>query len=237
MIVAGVPLAFFTEEHIDMTARFLSNLIPEVDRVKVWHNGGPLDAEGQKMLEHFKGLDIEEARGWMFYKMWNEAALWAQDIEADVLILLNNDTTWPTGAVRALGDALAGADPDIAVASPDPQSDFDPDNLQDIFAAPAFRGLLGWAFAVRPWMWQMIDERYWSWYGDDEFGFLMHQAGWRCVRAKGIPIHHPEGGETTFKHYPEIWARRAEDEQLYREKWGDSWPQVRVNVGVEVGLE
>lgn len=235
MIVCGVPMAFFVPEHLEMSREFLGNLVPEVDKVRVWHNGGPLEAEGQALLEEFP-VEIVDARGWMFYKMWNQAALWAQDLEADVLILLNNDVTWPQGAVRALGDALAEADVDIAVASPDPASEFHPDTLQDIFAAPAFRGLLGWAFAIRPTMWQMIDERYHSWYGDDELALQIHDAGWRACRARGIPIWHNDQ-ETTFKHVPEIWRLRTEDEQLYREKWGDHFPQVAVNLGVTVELD
>ena len=46
MIVAVVPVAFFTEEHIDMTVRFLDKLHDEVDRIGVWHNGGTLAGEG-----------------------------------------------------------------------------------------------------------------------------------------------------------------------------------------------
>lgn len=238
MIVAIVPLAFYTQEHVDMTARFLDRLHDEVDRIGVWFNGGPLEEEGRKLLSIWSDkVEVYEAVGWNFYRMWNDGARWAQEMLAPVALYLNNDITWPKGALKVLAQTLDEAEADVACASPSPGSDFLPDGYTDIIAAPAFRGLLGWCFAIRPWMWQPVDERYVSWYGDDELAFLIHEAGWRAVRAIGVPVEHPPGGETTFQHYPEIWARRAEDEQLYREKWGDHWPQVAVNVGVDVALD
>ena len=219
MIAAVVPVAFFIEDHIDMTVRFLDRLHDEVDRIGVWHNGGPLAEEGWRALGIFKSLDLFPAEEMTFYAMWNAGAVWATGIGADALLVLNNDIDWPPGALRALGEALVTAAPDIAVASPDPAAEFHPDGLKDIFATPAYRGLIGWCFAVRPQLWQPIDERYLSWYGDDEFGLLMHAAGYRCVRASGIPAWHDET-ETTMRHVPNIWDVRAADEQLYLSKWG-----------------
>ena len=218
MIVAVVPVAFFTESHIDMTVRFLNQLHDEVDHIGVWHNGGTLAAEGQKMLDQWANLEVFDAEGWTFYAMWNAGAAWAQDIGADVALFLNNDIEWPPGALRALGEALDAAVPDIAVASPDPSSDFIPGELVDINATPAYRGLMGWCFAVRPTYWQPIDERYHVWYGDDELGLLMHHAGWRCVRARGIPVQHPVN-ETTMQYREGLWDMRHADEALYNSKW------------------
>jgi len=218
MNVAVVPVAFFTEQHIDMTVRFLDKLHDEVDRIGVWHNGGKLAAEGKEMLGAWAGLDVFDAGGWRFYAMWNDGASWARTLGADVALFLNNDIEWPPGALKALAEGLAAAPPDIAVASPDPASDFHPGELVDINALPAYRGLLGWCFAVRPWMWQNIDERYHVWYGDDEFGRLMNEAGWRCVRAKGVPVQHPVN-ETTMQYREGLWDMRHADEALYNSKW------------------
>ena len=68
-------------------------------------------------------------------------------------------------------------------------------------------------------MWQEIDERYQCWYGDDELGLLLNQAGYRCVRAKGIPVQHPRN-ETTMQYRENLWEMRRADEKLYHEKWG-----------------
>ena len=218
MIVAVVPVAFFAESHIDMTVRFLNKLHDEVDRIGIWHNGGTLDAAGHRMLVPWANVDMFDARGWNFYKMWNAGAAWAQDIGADIALFLNNDIEWPPGALRELGEALDRAPEDIAAASPDPASDFKPGVLVDINATPAYRGLMGWCFAVRPTYWQNIDERYQVWYGDDELGLLLNQAGWRCVRAGGIPVQHPVN-ETTMQNREGLWDMRHADEALYNSKW------------------
>jgi GT2 family glycosyltransferase len=211
-------VAFFAESHIDMTVRFLNKLHDEVDRIAIFHNGGTLAAEGQKMLDAWADIQVFDAEGWTFFKMWNRGAMWAQAIGADVALFLNNDIEWPPGALRELGESLARAPEDIAAASPDPASDFKLGELVDINATPAYRGLMGWCFAVRPSYWQSIDERYQVWYGDDELGLLLNQAGWRCVRAGGIPVQHPVN-ETTMQYRDGLWDMRREDEALYNSKW------------------
>jgi len=217
MNVAVVPVAFFTEAHIEMTRGFLDRLSNEVDRGVLYYNGGTLGPRALNELRSYY-FDVVDARDWRFYRMWNAGARWAQEEGADVALFLNNDIIWPPGALKALADGLAKAPPDIAVASPDPSSDFVPGELIDINATPAYRGLMGWCFAVRPTMWQVIDERYHVWYGDDELGLLMHEAGWRCVRAKGVPVQHPVN-ETTMQYREGLWDMRHADEALYNSKW------------------
>jgi len=223
VIVAVVPVAFFTQAHVEMTQRFLKALKQEVDHIGIWDNGGALDGKAvwnvNDPIAMGNGrVHVFDAKGWTFYRMWNAGARWAQELGADVALFLNNDIEWPPGALRALGDGLIAAPPDIAVASPDPSSDFIPGELVDINATPAYRGLMGWCFAVRPTYWQPIDERYHVWYGDDELGLLMHHAGWRCVRAKGIPVQHPVN-ETTMQYREGLWDMRHADEALYNSKW------------------
>ena len=218
MIVAVVPVAFFAEAHLEMTWSFLERVLREVDGVGVWHNGGTLSEEGWDLLRRFDVAAVD-AQGWGFFRMWNDGARWAHQEEgADAALFLNNDIDWPTGALTALGRALVAAPEDVAVVSPDPSSTFEPGGLEDINATPAYRGLLGWCFAVRPWMWQPIDERYQVWYGDDEVGLLMAKAGYRCVRALGIPVQHPVN-ETTMQYREGLWDMRRADEALYNAKW------------------
>lgn len=215
MIAAVVPLAFFTPAHVEMTDAFLTDLEGEMDAVGVWHNGGDEAKAGSQMLKKHP-VKVHPAPGWRFYRMWNAGAVWAK--KADAALFLNNDITWPTGALRALGEALVVAPPDIAVASPDPASDFAPGVLVDINATPAYRGLMGWCFAIRPSMWQPIDERYHVWFGDDELGLNLTAAGYRCVRAGGIPVQHPVN-ETTMRYREGLWEMRRQDEALYNSKW------------------
>jgi len=226
VIVAVVPVAFFTEEHIDMTVRFLNKLHDEVDRIGVWHNGGTLAEDGWKMLEHFKWddeggkLEAFDAEGWSFFAMWNDGARWATDIEADIMLVLNNDITWPPGALRVLAEALASTPPNVAAASPDMgATELRPTAIQDVMLTPTSQGIVPWCFAIRPHFWQQIDERYHVWFGDDEFQNAIAEAGHRCIRVGGVPVFHPPGGDTTMSHRPGVAALRLEDQALYASKW------------------
>ena len=220
MNVAVVPVAFFTEEHVDMTVRFLDKLHDEVDRIGVWHNGGTLAYGGRQMLGLFKDLYIVDAEGWSFYAMWNDGARWATDIDADIMLVLNNDITWPPGSLRMLADALASTPPNVAAASPDTgATELRPTAIQDVMLTPTSQGINPWCFAIRPQFWQPIDERYHVWFGDDEFQNAIAEAGYRCIRVGGVPVFHPPGGDTTMSHRPGVAALRLEDQALYASKW------------------
>jgi hypothetical protein len=220
LIAAVVPVAFFTEEHIDMTVRFLDKLHDEVDRIGVWHNGGTLADEGWKALSIFKSLDLFDAKDMTFYAMWNAGAAWAQSIEADILLVLNNDITWPPGSLRILAEALESTPPNVAAASPDTgATELRPTAIQDVMLTPTSQGVLPWCFAIRPRFWQPIDERYHVWFGDDEFQNALAQAGHRAIRVGGVPVFHPVGGDTTMGHRPGVAALRLEDQALYASKW------------------
>jgi hypothetical protein len=200
MIAAVCPIAFFTKEHIEMTDTFLSALEPEVDRIGVWHNGGTLADEGLEMLAPHTEVELYDARGWRFYQMWNDGVAWAGQLNADAALVLNNDITWDTGTLGALADMLLDAPEDVAVVSP-----------------TCHRPIAGWCFAVRPWMWQQIDERYHTWWGDNELERLMVEAGWRCIHTDA-PIYHP-WPLTTFQHIEGVEEMRLEDQVLYESKW------------------
>lgn len=214
---AIVPIAFFAPEHVEMTDAFLSALCPEVEAVRVYLNEDGFD--GGKMLA---GHDVEviDAEGWAFYRMWNEGIAWARP---GLCLVVNNDITWPAGALSLLGDTLAAMPSDVALCSPDPDArSIRPGIPVDVPPAPAYRGLLGWCFVIRSEMAAKlgrIDERYHTWYGDDELGRLVMRAGYRCVRAVGVPVSHPQA-ETTTRHIPDVAKLRAADEVLYRSKWG-----------------
>lgn len=201
MNAAVVPVAFFTEQHIEMTQDFLVRLKPEADRIGVWHNGGTLADEGLDMLASHPEVEIFDARDWRFYRMWNDGVAWAGQVyNADVALVLNNDIIWKPGALGALADALRDEPEDVAIVSP---------------MSP--RSLSGWCFAVRPWMWQQIDERYHTWYGDDELERLMQEAGWRYIRVE-LPIEHPAPA-TTMQYVERVEELRREDAALHTARW------------------
>jgi hypothetical protein len=193
---AVCPVAFFTEKHIEMTDAFLSALEPEVDRIGVWHNGGTLADEGLEMLAT-KQIELFDARGWLFFRMWNAGVKWAG---SEIALVLNNDISWDTGALKALAQELDGAPEDVAIVSP---------------KAP--RAFAFWCFAVRPSMWQDIDERYQTWWGDVELERMMDQAGYRYVQTD-LPIYHP-WPFTTTQYVEGVEEMRLQDQALYERKW------------------
>lgn len=204
-LTAVVPVAFFTSEHVSMTDAFLTHLTDEVDSTIVFHNGGPLELEGWRMLAaHAPDVHFRPAAGWPFYRMWNEgirevAEWWDPPLDEDVVLVLNNDIEWDPGALRSLGDFLASAEPDVAIASPCPA------------------GEPRWCFAIRPKHAPVIDERYHTWYGDTELELLIDRAGLRRLHCDP-GIRHPHI-QTTTDHLPDVQALRLIDEALFTEKW------------------
>ena len=85
---------------------------------------------------------------------------------------------------------------------------------------PTSQGIMPWCFAMRPRFWQPIDERYHVWFGDDELQNAVAEAGCRCILARGVPVWHPPGGDTTMSYREGVAALRQEDQQLYASKWG-----------------
>jgi len=194
VIVAVVPVAFFTAEHVEMTARFLTALDTEVDATRVYHNGGSFAAEGWRMLS---GLDRAaiDADGWPFYRMWNDGIATA----VDVALVLNNDIEWEPGALRTLAEVLVQAPEDVAIASPSPNGE------------PRH------CFAIRPALAPKIDERYRTWYGDTELEEMVKRSGNRLMHFDP-GIRHPHI-QTTTDHLPGIHDMRLADMRLFDSKW------------------
>lgn len=194
MIAATIPVAFLTEQHVTMTHHFLECLMDEgLDRVSVYHNGGFFSFEGSKVLEWY-AVDVIDANGWPFYRMWNEGIQYAQ---ADVCLVLNNDIEWDPGALWRMCVLLEASPPDVAIVSP--------------------TGEPRHAFAIRPALAPTIDERYQTWYGDTELERLVDRAGLRRV-AHDPGIRHPHI-QTTTDHLPGVQKMREEDRALYESKW------------------
>lgn len=194
-MIAVVPVAFFTEHHVEMTARFLTALDTEVDEVRVYHNGGLWADEGAKMLAGVHATVID-ATGWPFFRMWNHGL---RSARGSACLVLNNDIEWELGALGALGAELDTSEPDVAVVSPSPGGE------------PRH------AFAIRPELAPEIDERYHTWFGDVELEYSLKRDGYRLMHFDP-GIRHPHI-QTTMDHLPGVQELRRQDEALFVSKW------------------
>jgi hypothetical protein len=197
-VIAVVPVAFYVREHISMTERFLKALEMEVPFVGVYHNGGPLADEGAAMLKTTTAV-VHNATNWPFYRMWNRGIGWA-GMSSPVCLVLNNDIEWEPGALRKLWMALENAEDNIAAVTVNPNKH------------------LGHCFAIRPALAPRIDERYHTWFGDNELVALIRQNGHEILSAE-LDVRHPRI-QTTTDHVPGIREMRQQDEHLFWEKWG-----------------
>jgi hypothetical protein len=197
-VIAVVPVAFYVREHISMTERFLKALEMEVPFVGVYHNGGPLADEGAAMLKTTTAV-VHNAEDWPFYRMWNRGIGWA-GMSSPVCLVLNNDIEWEPGELRKLWMTLDNAPDDVAAVTVNANKH------------------LGHCFAIRPGLAPTIDERYKTWWGDNELGLLIRQAG-NHIWTKELDVRHPRIQSTT-DHIPGIREMRLADEILFREKWG-----------------
>jgi hypothetical protein len=201
-----VPLAFFTAENVEMTEAFLENLRrePGLEKAFLYLNGGkePYSYQGG-LLALESEFAVLDAEGWPFFKMWNDGIR-----RSSLPLVLNNDISWPPGELEKLAQGLQDADRDVAIVYPR----FDPDS----------RGLAGWCFAIRPEAFQEageIDERYKTWYGDDEMVLNLRKAGFR-TQALDVQVWH--GVTQSMVHRPEVFGERFEDLNLFRSRWGDA---------------
>jgi hypothetical protein len=215
-VEAVIPVAFYTARHVEMTRRFLGALYAEGIDATVYDHGGSVD--GSAALD---GTPVVPARSWPFYRIWNRGI---RDSSAEVVLVLNNDIEWPAGALVALTDALAGAEPHVAICSPDEgASELAPAGVQRwtrVYGPE--RGITGWCFAARPDLIRLtrpIDEGYVTWYGADELVIRVETAGYHCARAMGVPVFHPHP-QTTTAHRPDFAAEIERDGDLFHRKWG-----------------
>jgi hypothetical protein len=200
---AVVPLAFFTRENVEMTEAFLDALIhePGLGAGFLYLNGGNEWASEGETVAQRSGFTCIDAHDWPFYRMWNEGIERTQDIA----LVLNNDIVWDRGELQKLARRLAQTSGGVAVSYPR----FEPDN----------RGLAGWCFAIRPDAFRnagRIDERYQTWFGDDELALKLKQAGYTTMPVETQIWHRVT---QTMKHRPGYQEAIFEDMRLFEKKW------------------
>lgn len=201
-VTAIVPVAFFVQENITMTRRFLRRLVaePGFDEIVVYANGGPMREAGLAVLD---GAEIRDADGWTFYRMWNDGIARG----GDITVVLNNDIGWRRGDLRRLAQTLDRSSDDVAAT-------------YIATRGAERRGLAGWCFAIRRDAFLAagpIDEGYLTWYGDHELVHLLRAAGYRTVPV-GLQVAHRVSA--TMDHRPDIARERETDRIRYEERWG-----------------
>jgi hypothetical protein len=154
------------------------------------------------------------------HEVWNLGMDIAQEHGAEWCCILNDDITLARGA-PALA-AKVCADPSIWIAGFDYQG-HEVVKLRDAVGSYRQGGIGGFAYMIRLESGLRYDERFNWWGGDDDLVWTCLQRGGRAVVVEGANVVHPEGGNTTGRHYPELMSGVAEDWQLLMDKWGRSW--------------
>lgn len=188
----------------------------------VVYDNGHDTAEGQAVLAAHP--NVVDARGWPFYKMWNDAweRSWRNGYTA--VAVLNDDIVLDDRSLEVayvgLADdrcGIAGLNYDRRVAA-----GTDPDAGTRVASGSyRMRGVGGFAFLLRSSLWGTvppIDERYHIWYGDDHLFASVQKAGYALKVALGAPVDHEES--TTLRHHHELLARTGEDAELFRSHFG-----------------
>ena len=150
--------------------------------------------------------------GRTIYQEWNEAAEWACELDAYVLIL-NDDIAIGPGFPGALGAAL-DANPDFGLISSDtalPRAETYPGGgvIDVAHHLGNRREFANWAFIARPEAYHMVDEGLKIWYGDDDLIWKVCEAGWRTGLLRGVGVFHDTS--TTSRQMPWTVAAAGED--------------------------
>jgi hypothetical protein len=236
-VTAVIPVYFPAAEHVALTEAILEQVFDEaVARVYVLDNGGqaPHTAQAAALFARWRArqgdhLRVLDAPGLNIYAMWNlgwKAAL--ADFGDQVLIaFLNNDITFRPGLLQVLARAVLRNE--VWVTYPDPACRV-ADGVDLTGRSRATRGskrhggLTGHCFLIKGGIHTigglaLFDERFQTWYGDDDFAFRVERQGYQIHCVEGLPCDHLN--EATARHRPDLMAAREADRRLFAELWGD----------------
>lgn len=216
MILTAIP----TRDRFDLLEPLLLSLFGGAgpgDVVLVMDNG--YNIENRQALERMAAVEpmlmIANAEGQSIYEMWNFAIDFANEIEADYLLLLNDDVTAPSYLSTALAKTLE-ADPSIWAISPN-YNQMPSLGTHVVHGTYSSGGMAGFAFMFSPSRPLRFDEGYTWWYGDDDFVNQVEAHGGKVAILTSVEIEHI--GTATGVNYPELADRVAEDRKLYESKW------------------
>jgi hypothetical protein len=236
-IAAVIPVYFATAEHVAMTAAVLEQVFNEsAGRVYVLDNGGcaPHVEEAAALFARWQAqegerLRVLSAREKNIYEMWNVG--WTSALAEfgdDVLVaFLNNDISFRPGLLDVLARAVLRNE--IWATYPDPACRA-ADGVHLTGRTRATRGskrhggLTGHCFLIKGGIHTrgglaLFDERFRTWYGDDDFAFRVERHGYQIHCVEGLPCDHLN--EATARHRPEVMAAREADRRLFVEMWGE----------------
>jgi len=191
------------------------------------YDHGHVTGRGRRVLGSF--ARVVDARGWPFYRMWNEAWRTAHRQKYDAVALLNDDITLAPGGLTVAAHLLA-ADPTIGVLGlnwgrPCSAGVDATQSLVEVVGAHRRGGVPGWAFLLRASLWgevPPIDEAYHIWYGDDHLFASARAANYRLCVASGVPVEHATS--MTLRQHPELLVRTSDDEQRFLQHWNTLYP-------------
>ena len=200
----------------------LEALLRQVDGIEtVIYDNGHERVDGRPFID--TSARIVDARGWPFYKMWNEVWRYSKEYDYDAVALLNDDIVLHRDSLQIAFDALMGAKR-LGIVGLNYErrvSEGADPTLPLRFASGARRnhGIGGHAFLLRSELWDVvppIDEDYTIWYGDDELFYNVEMAGYALRVAMGAPVDHEES--TTLRNHPELLALVDQDAQRFRDR-------------------
>jgi len=162
-----------------------------------------------------------EMPGANIHQVWNRGMDVAEARGADWCCVLNDDITLePYGPFR-IAELLADR-PDVWIAGFD-YEEHEREVIREVGGSFREHGVGGFAYMIRPNVGLRYDERFNWWGGDDDLVWTCLDRGAKAVVVEGVHVQHPDGGNTTGRHYPELMGGVSADWELLMEKWGKSW--------------
>lgn len=185
-----------------------------VDLILVYDNGAQ-----PRMVNNFGPYkcNLIDARGWPFYRMWNDAITFASHWPEGNLAILNDDLRLTPDTILYLAAALRTS-PDIGIVSPNYRRPLSAGveirpGLRTVHGVYRNGGISGFAFMVRAETCPLIDEQFEIWYGDDDLVAKIEAQGQRACIVEGLPIEHEES--TTLNQTDWVPAAITRD----RDRW------------------
>jgi len=155
------------------------------------------------------------------YQAWNLGIEIALQHDADWCCVLNDDIVLEPYGPHRIAEMLKDR-PDVWIAGFDyERHKFE--KLREVEGTYRQHGVGGFAFMIRPEVGLRYDTRFNWWGGDDDLVWTCLERGGKAVVVEGVHVQHPDGGNTSGRHYPDLIAGIAADRELLLEKHGKCW--------------
>lgn len=164
------------------------------------------------------------APGLTIYEMWNKGFEYSKMNGSDAVLFLNNDIQMAEDTIWYMTQVLKTR-PQTSLVYPDYTKSLS-EEIQT-FGIKATRGtyrhggMSGFCFMLRTaavtWS-PLVDERFKTWYGDDDIAFNVQKHGGEQIRITGLPVDHI--GQATCNQFPEVFAEVPSDKIYFESKWG-----------------